>query len=215
MFHIKPVSMQGEPEFDRLKRELEEVKNQPRGLEGTFRTAAEMERHRAQLADAAIEEQLEVQTAFREHGARLQVIFRTAMFSPLLFIGSSDHPHQLMAVLMHTISLTPQLRCTLCRMYLTKAYVISLRKTQTGCSRFISYTPDAPALCFPDIRDMSLPCSLYFAVYPAQLDVNPTISSNASVMFSRAFMTSGSAQSTRWSTVSRRSNSCKAGPRQS
>ena len=65
--------LQGEPEFDRLKRELEEVKNQPRGLEGTFRTAAEMERHRAQLADAAIEEQLEVQTAFREHGARLQV----------------------------------------------------------------------------------------------------------------------------------------------
>ena len=47
--------LQGEPEFDRLKRELEEVKNQPRGLEGTFRTAAEMERHRAQLADAAIE----------------------------------------------------------------------------------------------------------------------------------------------------------------
>ena len=66
-------TLQGEPEFDRLKRELEEVKNQPRGLEGTFRTAAEMERHRAQLADAAIEEQLEVQTAFREHGARLQV----------------------------------------------------------------------------------------------------------------------------------------------
>ena len=68
--------LQGEPEFDRLKRELEEVKNQPRGLEGTFRTAAEMERHRAQLADAAIEEQLEVQTAFREHGARLQVCLR-------------------------------------------------------------------------------------------------------------------------------------------
>ena len=51
---------QGEPEFERLKRELEEVKNAPRGLEGTFRTAAEMERHRAQLADAAIEEQIEV-----------------------------------------------------------------------------------------------------------------------------------------------------------
>lgn len=66
---------QGEPEFERLKRELEEVKNAPRGLEGTFRTAAEMERHRAQLADAAIEEQLEVQTAFREHGARLQAIY--------------------------------------------------------------------------------------------------------------------------------------------
>jgi len=69
------VIAQGEPEFERLKRELEEVKNAPRGLEGTFRTAAEMERHRAQLADAAIEEQLEVQTAFREHGARLQSIY--------------------------------------------------------------------------------------------------------------------------------------------
>jgi hypothetical protein len=34
-----------------------------------------MERHRHQLADAAIEEQLEVQTAFREHGARLQGIY--------------------------------------------------------------------------------------------------------------------------------------------
>ena len=35
--------------MERLKRELEEVKNAPRGLEGTFRTAAEMERHRAQV----------------------------------------------------------------------------------------------------------------------------------------------------------------------
>ena len=59
------MGLQGEPEFERLKRELEEVKNAPRGLEGTFRSAAEMERHRAQMADAAIEEQLEVQTAFR------------------------------------------------------------------------------------------------------------------------------------------------------
>jgi chromosome segregation ATPase len=72
---VNDFAGQGEPEFDRLKRELEEVKNQPRGLEGTFRTAAEMERHRAQLADQAIEEQLEVQTAFREHGSRLQVIY--------------------------------------------------------------------------------------------------------------------------------------------
>lgn len=34
-----------------------------------------MERHRAALADAAIEEQLEVQTAFREQGARLQGVY--------------------------------------------------------------------------------------------------------------------------------------------
>lgn len=38
--------VQGEPELERLKRELEELKHAPRGLEGTFRTAAEMERHR-------------------------------------------------------------------------------------------------------------------------------------------------------------------------
>lgn len=73
--HIISDLVQGEPEFDRLKRELEEVKNAPRGLEGTFRSAAEMERHRAAAADAAIEEQLEVQTSFRQHGARLQVQF--------------------------------------------------------------------------------------------------------------------------------------------
>jgi hypothetical protein len=71
--------LQGEPEFDRLKRELEEVKNAPRGLEGTFRSAAEMERHRAAAADAAIEEQLEVQTSFRQHGARLQVWNRCSL----------------------------------------------------------------------------------------------------------------------------------------
>jgi len=67
--------LQGEPELDRLKRELEELKHAPRGLEGTFRSAAEMERHRHQLADAAIEEQLEVQTAFREQGAKLQSLY--------------------------------------------------------------------------------------------------------------------------------------------
>ena len=50
---LKSQLRQGEPEFERLKRELEEVKNAPRGLEGTFRTAAEMERHRAQVAAPA------------------------------------------------------------------------------------------------------------------------------------------------------------------
>lgn len=56
---------------------------------------AEMERHRAQLADAAIEEQLEVQTAFREQGALLQV---RAEHKPGLTVGvacrrwSLQHP---------------------------------------------------------------------------------------------------------------------------
>lgn len=53
------------------------MKHAPRSLEntGTFRTAAEMERHKHQMADAAIEEQLEVQTAFREQGAKLQSLY--------------------------------------------------------------------------------------------------------------------------------------------
>jgi hypothetical protein len=71
----RPPVAQGEPEFDRLKRELEEVKHAHRGLEGTYRSVSEMERHRAKMADEAIEEQLEVQTAFREQGARLQAIY--------------------------------------------------------------------------------------------------------------------------------------------
>ena len=123
--------MQGEPEFDRLKRELEEVKNQPRGLEGTFRTAAEMERHRAQLADAAIEEQLEVQTAFREHGARLQVIYRAAILWRLLFMGSNHYLLQLLAVLMH-ILLTSLLGCTSCRICLTGICLSLSEKHKVG-----------------------------------------------------------------------------------
>jgi hypothetical protein len=43
---------QGEPELERLKRELEELKHAPRGLEGSYRTAAEMERHRHQVRPA-------------------------------------------------------------------------------------------------------------------------------------------------------------------
>jgi hypothetical protein len=34
-----------------------------------------MDRHRAQLADAAIEEQLEVQTALREQGSKLTTLY--------------------------------------------------------------------------------------------------------------------------------------------
>lgn len=69
------LTPQGEPELERLKRELDELKNAPRGLEGTFRTQAEMERHRHQMADAAIEEQLELQTAFREQQQKLQALY--------------------------------------------------------------------------------------------------------------------------------------------
>ncbi len=66
---------QGEPELERLKRELEELKHAPRSVEGSFRSQADMDRHRAQLADAAIEEQLEVQTALREQGSKLTTLY--------------------------------------------------------------------------------------------------------------------------------------------
>lgn len=62
------------------------MKNAPRGLEGTFRSAAEMERHRAQMADAAIEEQLEVQTAFRYFLHPYSSAF-TCFLATLLFLS--------------------------------------------------------------------------------------------------------------------------------
>lgn len=63
---------QGEPVFERLKKQLEEVKGAHRGVDGSFRSAAEMDRQRQVLADQAIEEQLHAQTAFRTQGAHLQ-----------------------------------------------------------------------------------------------------------------------------------------------
>ena len=80
--NIRAQLRQTEPEFERLKHELEELKNNPRTVgnnnlnsDGTYRNQAEMERHRAQLQDAAIEEQIEVQTAFREQGSQLKMLF--------------------------------------------------------------------------------------------------------------------------------------------
>lgn len=47
---LKQQLRQGEPEFERLKRELDEVKHTPRVAEG-HRNAIEMERHRHQVRD--------------------------------------------------------------------------------------------------------------------------------------------------------------------
>ena len=63
---------QGEPVFERLKKQLEEVKNAHRGLDGNYRSTAEMDRQRQVIADQAIEEQLHAQTAFRTQGSHLQ-----------------------------------------------------------------------------------------------------------------------------------------------
>ena len=82
--NVKAQLRQTEPEFERLKGELEGLKQQPRGgaqqqaggaESASYRSQAEMERHRAQLQDAAIEEQIEVQTAFREQGVQLKMLF--------------------------------------------------------------------------------------------------------------------------------------------
>ena len=65
----------GEPRFERLRRELDEMKSAPsRSLDGTYRNTSEMERHRSQLADAAIEDQMTAQAEFRKIGSRLQKI---------------------------------------------------------------------------------------------------------------------------------------------
>jgi len=71
---------QAEPGLERLRRELDVLKqgggraaaDHPPAPPHGFRTAAEAERHRHQVADAAIGEQLEAQTALRERGLRVQ-----------------------------------------------------------------------------------------------------------------------------------------------
>ena len=48
------------------------MKASQRGVEGSFRTNADMDRHRQLAADTAIERQLEAQSAFRGQGSYLQ-----------------------------------------------------------------------------------------------------------------------------------------------
>lgn len=86
----------GEPQFERLKRELDELKAVPsRALEGTYRNTAEMERHRAQLADAAIEEQISVQAAFRKIGSRLQKVLESKQDLEVVIVKKDQEANQL------------------------------------------------------------------------------------------------------------------------
>lgn len=65
---LRTELMQGEPEFERLKRELENAKNLVRN--------SDKDRQRvSKVNDSLLEEQLEAQSAFREQGARLQSIY--------------------------------------------------------------------------------------------------------------------------------------------
>lgn len=69
---------QGEPQFERLHRELDELKaTASRSLDGSSRSATDVERARKQRGDAAIEDQIHAQTEFRQTGARLQKILDT------------------------------------------------------------------------------------------------------------------------------------------
>ena len=54
---------------------MDELKQSHRKMDGPFRSAQEMERHQTQAQDAQVEEQIHVQTQFREHSAKLQNIF--------------------------------------------------------------------------------------------------------------------------------------------
>jgi hypothetical protein len=69
---LRHQQRQGEPKFEKVKRRLEEVKSQQRNVEGTYRTGADMDRHRQMMTDMAIEKQLEAQSAFRQQGSYLQ-----------------------------------------------------------------------------------------------------------------------------------------------
>ena len=73
---LKEQLQQGEPRFERLKRELEELKSSSNGRssEGVHRHALESERQRMHMADATLEEQIKVQSALREKSVELQKI---------------------------------------------------------------------------------------------------------------------------------------------
>jgi hypothetical protein len=49
---------QGEPEFKRLKQELDEAKSEKRAVEGNFRSQADYERHKEALIQQVHEEQV-------------------------------------------------------------------------------------------------------------------------------------------------------------
>ena len=63
------LCLQSEPELERLKLRLQELKEGPKGLEGTSRRQA------AQRTDAALKELLDVEEAFREDGPKLQGLY--------------------------------------------------------------------------------------------------------------------------------------------
>jgi hypothetical protein len=66
---------QGEPKFEKVKRRLEESKASQRGPDGpSFRSSADMDRHRQLAADSAIQRQLEAQSAFRSQANYLQSV---------------------------------------------------------------------------------------------------------------------------------------------
>lgn len=62
---------QGEPKFERMKKAYEEGKQIQRAAE-TCRSTPDAERHRQAATDAAIEEQLQAQCAYRTQGTFLQ-----------------------------------------------------------------------------------------------------------------------------------------------
>ena len=76
---LRHEQRQGEPKFEKVKRHLEEVKAAQRsGLEGTYRSSADMDRQRQLITDKAIEKQIEAQSAYRAQGQYLQGVVNKA-----------------------------------------------------------------------------------------------------------------------------------------
>ena len=64
------------PEYKRLQAELEDLERQApmRSVEGTFRTAAELERHKTAMADQAGKERMELVQELKQRGVQLNVL---------------------------------------------------------------------------------------------------------------------------------------------
>ena len=85
---IRAELMQSEPEFERLKRELENAKTLVRN--------SEKERQRpSKVNESLLEDQLEVQSAFREQGTRLQSMYEKRQRTELEMNRREQEIHQL------------------------------------------------------------------------------------------------------------------------
>ena len=76
---LKFQLQQGEPQFERLKRQLDDLKSisNARALDGNYRVTSDVDKQRIQLADSNLDEQLRVQSSLREKSVQLQRVLES------------------------------------------------------------------------------------------------------------------------------------------